>query len=46
VAEITTIPVPCDCEDLFLEAMYGRPELVLDAGIRANCSGFARLGAG
>ena len=44
-AEVTTIPVPFDCEDLFLEAMYGRPELVLDPVVRANCSGFARLGA-
>jgi SAM-dependent methyltransferase len=43
-AEVRTIPVPFDCEDLFLEAMYGRPELVLDPVVRANCSGFARLG--
>ena len=43
-AAVSTVPVPADCHDLFLEAMYARPELMLDAVVRANCSGFARLG--
>jgi SAM-dependent methyltransferase len=43
-ADVSTVPVPLDCSDLFIEAAYGRPELLLDPVVRANCSGFARLG--
>jgi SAM-dependent methyltransferase len=41
-AEITVVPSPNDCVDVFLETLIGRPELVLDPVVRANCSGFAR----
>lgn len=37
------IPIPRDCEDLFLGALWGRPELILDPKIRASTSGFARM---
>ena len=42
-AEVETIPSRNDCEDLFLETLHGRPELLLDPVIRANTSAFARL---
>jgi SAM-dependent methyltransferase len=42
-AEISTVPVPGDCADLFIETLRGRPELLLDPEVRANCSGFARM---
>jgi SAM-dependent methyltransferase len=42
-AAISEIPSPSDCVDLFIETMLGRPELLLDPEIRANCSGFARM---
>ncbi|UJA20121.1 class I SAM-dependent methyltransferase [Thermoleophilia bacterium SCSIO 60948] len=44
-AAVSPLPIPADCSDLFLEAWFGRPELMLDAAIRANTSGFALLGA-
>ncbi len=40
-----TVPIPADCEDLFLGALWSRPELVLDPRVRAATSGFARLDA-
>ncbi|MDQ3759863.1 MAG: class I SAM-dependent methyltransferase [Actinomycetota bacterium] len=40
---ISTVPVPNDCVDLYIETLRGRPELLLDPGVRANCSGFARM---
>ncbi len=40
---ISTLPIPNDCVDLYIETLRGRPELLLDPGIRANCSGFARM---
>lgn len=42
-AEITAVPSPNDCIDVFLETLIGRPEMVLDPVVRANCSGFARM---
>lgn len=42
-AEVTGVPVPADCADLYIETLKGRPELLLDPRIRANCSGFARM---
>ena len=42
-ARIETVPVPHDCVDLYIETLRGRPELLLDPGVRANCSGFARM---
>jgi SAM-dependent methyltransferase len=42
-AGVETVPVPADCRDLFLGALWARPELVLDDGVRASTSGFARL---
>ncbi len=42
-AEVEMVPSRNDCEDLFLETLLGRPELVLDPVIRANTSGMARL---
>lgn len=43
-AEVAPVPIPSDCADLFLEAWFGRPELMLDERVRANTSGFALLG--
>lgn len=42
-AEISSVPVPSNCADLFIETLRGRPELLLDPVVRANCSGFARM---
>jgi SAM-dependent methyltransferase len=42
-AEVELVPSRNDCEDLFLETLLGRPELVLDPVVRANTSGMARL---
>jgi len=42
-AEISVVPVPNDCVDLYIETLRGRPELLLDPRVRANCSGFARM---
>jgi SAM-dependent methyltransferase len=44
-AEVTAVPSPNDCVDVFMETLIGRPELVLDPVVRANCSGCARLPA-
>lgn len=41
--EVEPVPIPADCTDLFLGALWARPELILDDGIRASTSGFARL---
>lgn len=45
-AHVEPVPIPRDCTDLFLEAFWSRPELVLDARARAGTSGFARLPPG
>jgi SAM-dependent methyltransferase len=42
-AEVITIPAPNDCVDVYIETVTGRPELLLDPVVRANCSGFARM---
>lgn len=42
-AESRPVLVGRDCEDLFLESTFSRPELVLDPVFRANTSGFARM---
>lgn len=42
-ATISSIPIPNDCVDLYIETLRGRPELLLDPTVRANCSGFARM---
>ncbi len=39
------VDVPADCTDLFLGALWARPELVLADDIRASTSGFARMDA-
>ena len=41
--EIRTVMIPADCRDIFIETSLGRPELLLDDVVRANCSGFARM---
>jgi Methyltransferase domain len=38
-----TIPVPADCTDGFGLAFWNRPEAILDPGVRAATSGFARM---
>ena len=38
-----TVAVPADCIDLFLGALWARPELVLADEVRASTSGFARM---
>jgi SAM-dependent methyltransferase len=40
---IETVEVPSDCSDLFLGALWARPELVLADQVRASTSGFARM---
>lgn len=37
------VPIPADFKDLFLGAIWSRPELMLDPRFRAATSGFARL---
>lgn len=38
---VAPLPIPHDLEDLFMAAGWRRPELYLDAGVRAGMSGFA-----
>jgi hypothetical protein len=40
---VETVEVPSDCADLFLGALWARPELILADEIRASTSGFARM---
>jgi SAM-dependent methyltransferase len=40
---VETVEVPSDCSDLFLGALWARPELVLTDEVRASTSGFARM---
>lgn len=40
---VEAVEVPADCTDLFLGALWARPELVLDDDVRASTSGFAQL---
>ena len=40
---VEVVEVPADCTDLFLGALWARPELILDDNVRASTSGFARL---
>ncbi len=42
-AEVIAVPSPNDCVDVYIETVIGRPELLLDPVVRANCSGFARM---
>lgn len=42
---VQAVDVPADCTDLFLGALWARPELVLADEIRASTSGFARMDA-
>lgn len=42
---VEAVDVPADCTDLFLGALWARPELVLADEIRASTSGFARMDA-
>jgi SAM-dependent methyltransferase len=42
-AEVIAVPSPNDCVDVYIETVVGRPELLLDPVVRANCSGFARM---
>jgi hypothetical protein len=43
--EITTVPLPRDCQDWMLGAFWAHPERVLDAEARNATSGFARMDA-
>jgi SAM-dependent methyltransferase len=42
---VEPVPVPADCTDSFTAAHWRRPELYLDASVRANMSTFALLDA-
>ena len=42
-ARVIDVPSPNDCVDVYIETVTGRPELLLDPVVRANCSGFARM---
>lgn len=44
-ARTEIVEIPRDCEDLFLGALWGRPELILEPAVRASTSGFPRMGA-
>lgn len=44
--DITAIPIPLDCSDGFIEAYYGRPELLLREPVRRAQSGWAFLADG
>jgi SAM-dependent methyltransferase len=44
--EIREVMIPARCRDVFIETSLGRPELLLDPVVRANCSGFARMDDG
>jgi SAM-dependent methyltransferase len=44
--EVEAVRVPADCSDLFLGALWARPELILEDEIRGSTSGFARMEAG
>jgi SAM-dependent methyltransferase len=41
--DITPVPLPRDCDDWMLGAMWAHPERVLDERARAVTSGFARM---
>jgi SAM-dependent methyltransferase len=41
--EARPVPVPADCTDGFLGAYWRRPEMYLDAGVRAAISSFSKL---
>jgi SAM-dependent methyltransferase len=43
---VTTVPIPFDCTDGFLEAFYGRPERILEASVRRAQSAWAFLPEG
>ncbi len=43
---VTTVPIPFDCDDGFLEAFYGRPERILEASVRRAQSAWAFLPEG
>lgn len=43
---VTTVPIPFDCTDGFLEAFYGRPERILEAPVRRAQSAWAFLPPG
>lgn len=45
-ARVESIPLPVDCTDGFFEALYSRPEMFLDPGVRAAQSVWPRLPAG
>jgi SAM-dependent methyltransferase len=42
-ARVEVVEVSADCADLFLGALFARPELILDDGVRTATSGFARM---
>lgn len=42
-ARVEPVLVPADCEDLFLGAVWARPELLLDADLRAGMSVLAQM---
>lgn len=45
-AEIVSIPIPHDCTDGLTEAFYGRPETLLEPGVRRAQSSWAFVGEG
>ena len=38
IAEVHDVPIPLDCTDGFVEAFYGRPEVLLDPAVRSGQS--------
>jgi SAM-dependent methyltransferase len=41
--EITSVPIPSDCQDGFVQAYWRRPQLLLDPDVRSTMALFARL---
>ena len=41
---VTQVPIPLDCTDGFIEAYYGRPEMLLDPAARRCCSAWSFVG--
>lgn len=42
--QIRPVPIPHDCTDGFQEAYYGRPERLLEPGVRLACSAWSFVG--
>ncbi len=44
--EIRTVPIPADCTDRFIQALFARPELALDSDVRRASSAWSFVDGG